>query len=142
MRRSVAGAAMGSRKGRPNRRSTMMLPMLEGLGYRDPAVILAEIANMPELRLRRWTKTEAGRAALAARIKAASEMMPYCHSKMAVKVDVGSDLPTFILFGDRNQLEQNQRVSGPVIEAVGHETVGQGGDLFENVQQFDGNPDD
>jgi hypothetical protein len=125
----------------------MMLPMLEVLGYRDPAVVLAEIASMPEARLRKATKTEAGRHALAARIRAAAELMPYCHAKMAVKVDVGGDLPTFVLFGDRNQLdlpqvEQNQGDSAPLIDHVARPDVARDGDLFDNAQQFGDGADD
>ena len=133
---------MGSRKGIPNKRSTMVLPMLEALGHRDPAIILAEIASMPELRLRKMLRTEAGRQAMAFRVKAASELMPYVHSKMAVKVDVGGDLPVFNIFGNRNQLEDNQGVSGPVLEHVGRTEVGQTSDLFEKVQQVVDKADD
>lgn len=126
---------MASRLGRPNKRSTMVLPMLAELGFRDPAVVLAEIASMPELRLRKLTKSEAGRAALAARIKAASDLMPYCHSKMAVKVDIGGELPVFHILGDRDQLEGNQQDSGTVIEHVGRDDVARQGDLLETIQQ-------
>jgi hypothetical protein len=134
---------MGSRRGRPNKRSVMMLPMLEQLGYRDPAVVLAEIAAMPEMRLRKMTKTEAGRQALAARIRAAAELMPYCHAKMAVKVDIGGDLPVFHILGDRDQLsEENQGVAGQIIDHVGRNDVGSQADLIETIEQLKEKADD
>ncbi len=131
---------MGRKPGALNRKTTMMLPMLEALGYRDPAHVLGEYASMPELRLRKQMKTEAGRAAVAARLKAAAELMPYCHAKMAVKVDLGGELPVFHILGDRDQLEQG--VSSPVVEHVGQQLVGQGADLFESKQLFDEKADD
>ena len=133
---------MGRKPGSLNRKTLMMLPMLEALGYRDPAAVLGEYASMPELRLRKLMKTEAGRAAVAARLKAASELMPYCHAKMAVKVDVGGELPIFHILGDRDQIEQNQGVSAPAIEHVGQTMVGRAVDLFENAQQFEDKADD
>lgn len=131
---------MGRKPGSLNRKTRMMLPMLEALNYKDPAIVLAEIASMPEIRLRKITKTEAGRAGLVARLRAAAELMPYCHGKLPVKIDVGGELPVFHILGDRDQLEQG--VSAPVIEHVGQPLVGQGADLFDNIQQSGEEADD
>lgn len=131
---------MGRKPGSLNRKTTMMLPMLEALNYRDPAHVLGEYASMPHARLKKLMSSEAGRAAVAARLKAASELMPYCHAKMAVKVDVGGELPVFHILGDRDQLEQG--LSAPVVEHVGRELVGQSVDLFENIQQSGEKADD
>ncbi len=131
---------MGRKPGSLNRKTRMMLPMLEALNYKDPAIVLAEIASMPELKLRKITRTEAGRAGLVARLRAAAELMPYCHGKLPVKIDVGGELPVFHILGDRDQLEQG--VSSPVIEHVGQQLVGQGADLFDNIQQSGEEADD
>ena len=131
---------MGRKPGSLNRKTRMMLPMLEALNYKDPAIVLAEIASMPEIRLRKITKTEAGRAGLVARLRAAAELMPYCHGKLPVKIDVGGELPVFHILGDRDQLEQG--VSSPVIEHVGQQRVGQGADLFDKIQQSGEEADD
>lgn len=133
---------MGRKPGSLNRKTTMMLPMLEALGYRDPAHVLGEYASMPEARLKKLMSSEAGRAAVAARLKAASELMPYCHAKMAVKVDLGGELPIFHILGDRDQIEGNQGVAAPVIEHVGQQQVGREGDLFETAQQSGEKTDD
>jgi hypothetical protein len=114
--------------------------MLEALDYRDPALVLGEYASMPQARLKKLMSSEAGRAAVAARLKAASELMPYCHAKMAVKVDIGGELPVFHILGDRHQLEQG--VSSPVVEHVGRELVGHSADLFESIQQSGDKADD
>lgn len=129
---------MGRKPGALNKKTRLLLPMLEQLGYRDPAVVLAEFASMPELRLKKLVSSEAGRAAVAARLKAAAELMPYCHGKLPVKVDIGGELPIFHILGDRDQLEQG--VSAPVIEHVGRDEVGQTGELFENIEVSDEKP--
>jgi hypothetical protein len=131
---------MGRKPGSLNRKTMMMLPMLEALDYRDPALVLGEYASMPQARLKKLMSSEAGRAAVAARLKAASELMPYCHAKMAVKVDIGGELPVFHILGDRHQLEQE--VSSPVVEHVGRELVGHSADLFESIQQSGEKADD
>ena len=133
---------MGRKPGSLNRKTRMMLPMLEALNYKDPAIVLAEIASMPELKLRKITRTEAGRAGLVARLRAAAELMPYCHGKLPVKIDVIDKLPVFNLFFDRHQLEENQEVVAPVIDHVGQQLVGQGADLFDNIQQSSEEADD
>lgn len=129
---------MGRKPGAINKKTRMLLPMLEQLGYRDPAVVLAEFASMPELRLKKLVSSEAGRAAVTARLKAASELMPYCHGKLPVRVDIGGELPVFHILGDRDQLEQG--LSAPVIEHVGQHDVGQTGELFENIEVSDADP--
>lgn len=133
---------MGRAPGSLNRRTRLMLPMLEALEFRDPALVLAEIASMPELRLRKWTRTEAGRHALAARIKAATELMPYCHSKMPVQVNTELSLPIINIYGDRDQLQGNQQLSLEQAGNVGRNDVGQLVFPFENAQQFEDKADD
>lgn len=131
---------MGRKPGSLNKKTRMMLPMLEALGYRDPAHVLGEYASMPQARLKKLMSSEAGRAAVAARLKAASELMPYCHAKMAVKVDVGGELPVFHILGDRDQLEQG--LSAPIVEHVAQQLVAQSADLFDNIQQSGEKADD
>lgn len=133
---------MGRKPGSLNKKTRMMLPMLEALGYRDPAVVLAEVVSMPELRLRKQMRTEAGRAAVAARLKAAAELMPYCHGKMPVKLEIGDNLPVFNLFFDRHQLQENQELSSPIVDHVAQDHVAQVDDLFENTQLFQDKADD
>lgn len=135
---------MARKTGSVNRRSLMVLPMLEALGYRDPAVVLGEFASMPAARLKKLMASEAGRASVAARLKAAAELMPYCHSKMAVKVDIGGDLPIFQIFGDRDQIEieQNQGLTLPAPGDVGRDDVGRQADLIEVIEQSGERTDD
>lgn len=133
---------MGRKPGSLNRKTMMMLPMLEALSYRDPAQVLAEIASMPEARLRKLTATEAGRSAMAARLKAAAELMPYCHGKLPVSVNVTPILPVLEIVTGTNQIEQFQQDASVVAEHVGWRDVGRVHDLFENVQQFEEKADD
>ena len=68
--------------------------------------------------------------------------MPYCHGKLPVTLNVQHDLPEFYILGNTNQLEQNQQVSGDVIDHVSRGDVAHSADLFESIQQFDGGTDD
>ena len=133
---------MGRKPGSLNRKTLMMMPMLEQLGYRDPAHVLAEVASMPHSRLKKLTATEAGRSALAARLKAASDLMPFCHGKLPVTLNVQRDLPEFYILGNTNQLEQDQGLKDVTPVDVGCQVVGHSADLFETIQQSEDKADD
>ena len=97
---------MARTKGAINRKTMMLPKMLEALGHRDPAVVLAEIASMDFRQLMRFAGSETRRAALAAKIRSAEALMPYVHGKRPVEVLVTDDrLPMLIIQNGTDQLE-------------------------------------
>lgn len=97
---------MARTKGAINRKTKMLPGYLKELGYRDPGVVLAEIASMDFRDLMRFAKSETRRAALAAKIRAAEALMPYVHGKRPVEVLVTDDrLPMLIIQNGTDQLE-------------------------------------
>lgn len=114
--RSLAEGQVERGRGRPagalNRKTLMLPAWLEELGYRDPAVILSEIASMPQADLARLTRTKPLQAAMAARIKAASELMPYLHGKRVPVSDQGEErLPMLILDAGTNMIELRRQAA-------------------------------
>lgn len=97
---------MARTKGAINRKTRMLPAMLEALEYRDPAVVLAEIASMPDAELLKLCSSEGRRAALSARIRSAEALMPYVHGKRPVEVLVTDDrLPLLIIQTGMDQLD-------------------------------------
>lgn len=97
---------MARTKGAINRKTKMLPAMLAALDYRDPAIVLAEIASMPDAELLKLCSSEDRRAALSARIRSAEALMPYVHGKRPVEVLVTDDrLPMLIIQNGTDQLE-------------------------------------
>jgi hypothetical protein len=97
---------MARTKGAINRKTKMLPAMLAALDYRDPAIVLAEIASMPDAELLKLCSSEGRRAALSARIRSAEALMPYVHGKRPVEVLVTDDrLPMLIIQNGTDQLE-------------------------------------
>lgn len=97
---------MARTKGAINRKTKMLPAMLAALDYRDPALVLGEIASLDFRQLMRLTSNETRRAALAAKIRAAEALMPYVHGKRPVEVLVTDDrLPMLIIQNGTDQLE-------------------------------------
>lgn len=97
---------MARTKGAINRKTKMLPAMLAALDYRDPALVLAEIASMPDAELLKLCSSEGRRAALSARIRSAEALMPYVHGKRPVEVLVTDDrLPMLIIQNGTDQLE-------------------------------------
>ncbi len=94
----------GRRPGALNRKTLMLGKYLQAKGYRDPAVMLAEIANADPLELWRWIETEdkGGETSLLDVMKwqadAAKSLLPYLHAKITPDAVVdASTLPAFHL---------------------------------------------
>lgn len=99
---------------------------LAALGYRDPAMVLAETMSMSETELQRVVNRhddgtlvpEAERIsrfeAKAMKLKAAAELMPYLHGKMpTVELQPDEKLPLLILELGTNQLDIDRgRIDG------------------------------
>lgn len=127
-------ARLGRPKGARNRKTAEVQAYYLARGYRDPLLILAEIANADPLALAKLIGGKgAKRAALDAIRGAAGELMPYFHGKMPVKVEVeGGLLPVLAILTGSNQLDQAREldrrralsIGSPVVEGEVNEING------------------
>lgn len=109
--RSAKASKGGRRKGSKNRASKDFARYILAQGYRDPALVMAEIQSTPaEVLVERSRAMDPVKqrltygAAQALRLRAAEGLMPFMHSKKPVQVDVGLD-------GDFNLLIPGLNVS-------------------------------
>lgn len=128
---ALEGKGQAKRAGRPkgakNRKTEQVQAYYHARGYTDPLLILAEIANADPLALAQVIGgKEPRKAAFDAIRGAASELMPYFHGKMPVKVEVeGGQLPVLVIAAGTNQLDQARElaekralsIGAPVVEA-------------------------
>lgn len=128
---------MGRPAGSLNRKTLRLGAYLESLGHRDPAVVLAELASMPMVDLKRLAKGKDGAAALAARIRAAEALMPYLHGKMPVRIESEGALPVLQLLVGTNQIEQFQTLKDVTPPEVARPEVARKDQPLENKQLFD-----
>lgn len=104
---------------------------LAGLGYRDPAVVLAETFSRPIWELQEALNTDPdgipvakeqriSRAEVfALQLKAAAELLPYLHGKMpAVDVPPDERLPVLVIDTGTNQLDVDRGLLGGETETV------------------------
>lgn len=135
--RDAAKRARGRPAGSQNRRSTDLANYLLNMGYRDPALNLADLANADPLALAlelagveamegvsaqeqlalMVTAGQMNRSAVVALIdsaqglllKANAELMPYFHAKRPQEVNVNKNLRGFMVFGEMPEAEQRDK---------------------------------
>lgn len=92
-RTGVAGRPVGS----TNKRTGKIGEYILALGYRHPALILADLANVDPKRLREFGMKPA--EAMQLKRQAATDLMPYFESKMPVAVTAtdADGLPVFVM---------------------------------------------
>lgn len=106
----LGGRARGRPPGARNRKSVDFEKWYHAAGFKDPAVLLAEVISADPLALARVAGVKLGEAIELQR-KAAVDLMPYLHGKKPTEVVVTDErLPTLIVVTDTNQLEEARQL--------------------------------
>jgi len=120
---ALAPVPLRKRAGRPsgamNRKTKALADYLTGLGYTDPAIVLAETYSRPVDELADALGCDKLEA-FQLQQRAAAELMPYLHGKMPLEVKVTEQrLPLLIMDLGTNQLEQAALGHGPQALSIG-----------------------
>lgn len=123
-------------KGSKNKRKLGIPEELRArLNNQDPMEVLASIYSMDHKALAKMVRSAAGARAMAMKMAAAKEAMPYMHSKMPVKVEVDPDqLPRLVIVTDRHQMQnvqQNQQLIQRLEHGVGRVDVGRDSQVLD-----------
>lgn len=132
------GGRIGRPKGARNRKSVDFEKWFHAAGFKDPAVLLAEIISADALALGRAASIKVAEA-LELQRKCATDLMPYLHGKKPIEIDlVDERLPSLFIISGDNQLAQAQKVldeqrrllsiGSPLIEGEANEIKGLEGD--------------
>lgn len=121
-------AGPGRPAGVPNRRTSRIAEYIQALGYRHPALILADLANIDPARLKEFGLKPA--EALQLKRQSAADLMPYFESKMPVAVQAtdGEGLPLFVIgdMGAGATIEGVMGMADPVPEPAAEAEQNQG----------------
>jgi hypothetical protein len=103
----------GSRRGVPNRRTEDTKRYYQALGFRDPLAFLGHLITINTDELARSLGCKKA-AALDVQRKAATDLMPYLHSKQPVKLDIGDGdgLPMLVIGTVEKQAVRDQVAAG------------------------------
>lgn len=106
----AAGGKIGRPKGARNRKSVDFEKWFHAAGFKDPAVLLAEIISADTIALATAASIKRIEA-LELQRKCATDLMPYLHGKKPIEIDlVDERLPSLFIIAGDNQLAQAQKV--------------------------------
>lgn len=140
----LGGRARGRPPGARNRKSVDFEKWYHAAGFKDPAVLLAEVISADPLALARVAGVKLGEA-LELQRKAAVDLMPYLHGKKPTEVVLTDErLPTLIIVTDTNQMQEAEHlveqrrqlalsagsmlIEGEAVEKPGNAGVSEGGE--------------
>lgn len=109
------------KRGRPagaiNKKTVQLRQYLAGMGFRDPALVLAQTYSMPLEKMAAILDCDR-HDAYKMQMNAAEALMPYLHGKMPLKVEVDDKpMPVVVLNMHTNAVEQRHeaaRLNGQV----------------------------
>jgi hypothetical protein len=113
--------ARGRPAGALNRKTSDTIKYLAELGYKDPMIILTEIANADTMLLAKATGS-AAIDVMKLKAKAASDLMPYHHSQQPKDVNVRSDNVHLFVMGE---MPEGQTIQGAFMDLTGNADAGE-----------------
>lgn len=122
------GAARAGKIGRPagalNRKTRDFEAWYHGMGFKDPAELLAQVVSADPGELARVMPGKTRLDALKVQVAAAGELMPYLHGKMPVRTTQPDQaLPVLVINAGDNQLAQARRLQNGKALAIGRMLV-------------------
>lgn len=106
-----------AKRGRPagaiNKKTVALRQYLGAMGFKDPAVVLAQTYSRPVEELALWLGCEKADA-FKMQISAAESLMPYLHGKMPLKVEIDDKpMPVVVMnFGSHGQAQGQIAAAG------------------------------
>ena len=119
------GEARAGRIGRPpgalNRKTRDFEAWYFGMGFKDPAELLAQVVSADPRELSKVMPGKHPLDAIKVQVAAAGELMPYLHGKMPVRTTQPDQaLPVLIINSGDNQLAQAKRLQNGKQLAIGY----------------------